>query len=84
MKVKCKIRSNISFICHGLIIILYCRKNVFTYLYERIFQICQNFVKWNLETISQTDDFGHFDGEVFISLLQQNDLAIENEMALYQ
>ncbi|GLV38534.1 Transport and Golgi organization 10 [Carabus blaptoides fortunei] len=45
---------------------------------------CQNFVKWNLETISQTEDFGHFDAEVFISLLQQNDLVIENEMALYQ
>ncbi|XP_077289032.1 BTB/POZ domain-containing protein 17-like [Arctopsyche grandis] len=44
---------------------------------------CQNFVKWNLETLARTSDFGNFEPEVLISLLQQNDLVVYNEMNLY-
>lgn len=45
--------------------------------------MCQNFVKWNLELVAETTDFGNFEPEVLVSLLQQNDLVVLNEMALY-
>jgi hypothetical protein len=46
--------------------------------------VCQNFVKWNLELVAETTDFGNFETEVLVSLLQQNDLVVLNEMALYR
>lgn len=49
-----------------------------------VFQVCQNFVKWNLELVAETTDFGNFEPEILVSLLQQNDLVIHNEMTLYR
>jgi hypothetical protein len=46
--------------------------------------VCQNFVKWNLEFVAKTADFGNFEPEILVSLLQQNDLVIHNEMVLYR
>jgi hypothetical protein len=46
--------------------------------------VCQNFVKWNLEFVAETTDFGNFEPEILVSLLQQNDLVVLNEMALYR
>ncbi|KAJ9577328.1 hypothetical protein L9F63_006072, partial [Diploptera punctata] len=46
-------------------------------------QVCQNFVKWNLELVAETTDFGNFEPEILVSLLQQNDLVVRNEMVLY-
>ncbi|KAJ9577327.1 hypothetical protein L9F63_006071 [Diploptera punctata] len=47
------------------------------------YQVCQNFVKWNLELVAETTDFGNFEPEILVSLLQQNDLVVHNEMVLY-
>lgn len=52
--------------------------------YCYLFQVCQNFVKWNLEFVAKTADFGNFEPEILVSLLQQNDLVIHNEMVLYR
>ncbi|XP_069674979.1 BTB/POZ domain-containing protein 17 isoform X3 [Periplaneta americana] len=49
----------------------------------QVAQVCQNFVKWNLELVAETTDFGNFEPEILVSLLQQNDLVVHNEMALY-
>uniref|UniRef100_A0A1B6D5W6 BTB domain-containing protein n=2 Tax=Clastoptera arizonana TaxID=38151 RepID=A0A1B6D5W6_9HEMI len=44
---------------------------------------CQNFIKWNLELISKTSDFGSLHHELLGKLLQQNDVVVQNEMAVY-
>jgi hypothetical protein len=41
-------------------------------------------VKWNLELVAETADYGNFEPEILVGLLQQNDLVIHNEMALYR
>jgi hypothetical protein len=41
-------------------------------------------VKWNLEPVAKTTDFGNFEPEMLATLLQQNDVVIHNEMALYR
>lgn len=46
-------------------------------------QACQNFVKWNLEMVAETSDFGNFEPDVFANLLKQNDLVVHDEMVLY-
>lgn len=45
---------------------------------------CQNFIKWNIELVATTDDFKNFDPEVLVSLLQQSNLVIHDEMTLYK
>ncbi|XP_066994013.1 BTB/POZ domain-containing protein 17 isoform X2 [Anabrus simplex] len=50
---------------------------------DQVAQACQNFVKWNFELVADTPDFCNFEAEVLASLLQQNDLVVHNEMALY-
>jgi hypothetical protein len=46
--------------------------------------MCLNFVKWNLELVAETTDFGNFEPDILVSLLQQNDLVVLNEKALYR
>lgn len=48
------------------------------------FQACRNFIKWNFELVANTSDFGNFQSDVLAMLLQQNDLVVQNEMALYK
>ncbi|XP_065210315.1 BTB/POZ domain-containing protein 17-like [Planococcus citri] len=44
---------------------------------------CRNFIKWNFELVANTKDFGNFQSDVLSMLLQQNDLVVSSEMALY-
>jgi hypothetical protein len=44
----------------------------------------QNFLKWNLEMVSQTKDFVDLDPNIMLILLQQNDLVIKNEITLFE
>lgn len=44
---------------------------------------CINFIKWNLETVANNPEFSELDVELLVSLLQQNDLVVYNEMVLY-
>ncbi|XP_008195211.1 BTB/POZ domain-containing protein 17 isoform X1 [Tribolium castaneum] len=44
---------------------------------------CQNYIKWNLESIANTPDFSNIDAEMLIQLLQENDVIVYNEMVLY-
>lgn len=49
-----------------------------------IFQKCQDFIKWNLQLIAQTPDFGNFEPEILINILQQDDIVIVDEMTLLE
>ncbi|KAK2580275.1 hypothetical protein KPH14_012522 [Odynerus spinipes] len=49
-----------------------------------ITQSCQNFIKWNLELVAKTADFGNFDLDILVSLLHQSSLVIKDEMTLYK
>lgn len=49
-----------------------------------ISQACQNFVKWNLELVAKTPDFGNFDLDILVSLLHQSNIVIKDEMTLYK
>lgn len=52
--------------------------------HENITQACQNFIKWNLELVAQTADFGNFDLDILVSLLHQSSLVVKDEMMLYK
>ncbi|KAE8751315.1 hypothetical protein FOCC_FOCC001886 [Frankliniella occidentalis] len=45
---------------------------------------CQDFIKWNLQLIAQTPDFGNFEPEILISILEQDDIVILDEMTLLE
>lgn len=44
---------------------------------------CQNYIKWNLESVANTPDFSNFEAEMLVDLLKQSDVVIFNEMVLY-
>jgi hypothetical protein len=44
---------------------------------------CQNYIKWNIESIANTPDFSNIDTEMLIKLLHENDVIVYNEMVLY-
>ncbi|XP_014482683.1 PREDICTED: BTB/POZ domain-containing protein 17 [Dinoponera quadriceps] len=52
--------------------------------HQDISQACQNFVKWNLELVAKTPDFGNFDLDILVSLLHQSSLVVKDEMTLYK
>ncbi|KAK0082532.1 hypothetical protein PV325_010218 [Microctonus aethiopoides] len=52
--------------------------------HREITQICQNFIKWNIELVTKTTDFGNFELDVLVSLLHQSSLVIRDEMTLYK
>ena len=52
--------------------------------HEDISLACQNFVKWNLELVAKTTDFGNFELDTLVALLHQSSLVIKDEMALYR
>lgn len=45
--------------------------------------VCENFLKWNLEKVSEISDFGNIHPEIMAKLLQHNDLVVVNEISLY-
>lgn len=44
---------------------------------------CQNYIKWNLESIANTPDFSNIEPDMLIRLLKENDIVVYNEMVLY-
>ncbi|KAJ8943668.1 hypothetical protein NQ314_009691 [Rhamnusium bicolor] len=52
-------------------------------LHSKVFETCQNYIKWNFESVANTPDFSNFDVDMFIKILQQNDIVVHNEMVLY-
>lgn len=44
---------------------------------------CQNYIKWNLETVANTPDFSNFEVDMLIDLLKQHDVVVYNEMKLF-
>lgn len=44
---------------------------------------CQNYIKWNFESVASTPDFGNFEVDMLIDLLKQHDVVIYNEMKLF-
>lgn len=44
---------------------------------------CQNYIKWNLESIANTPDFSNVEADMLIRLLKENDIVVYNEMVLY-
>lgn len=51
--------------------------------HDNIGQECHNFIKWNFQMVSETEDFGSFEMEVLVSFLQESDLVINDEFSLY-
>ncbi|KAI5727521.1 hypothetical protein M8J77_003304 [Diaphorina citri] len=45
-------------------------------------QACQNYIKWNFESVAETPDFFNFTTESLCKFLTQNDIVVQNEMAL--
>mgnify|MGYP002715726666 CR=1 FL=1 len=52
--------------------------------HDIVAKACRNFVKWNLDIVAKTQDFGNFEPNIFVNLLQESDLVVHNEMRLYQ
>ena len=52
--------------------------------HEELTTKLKNFIKWNLSVIAASKDFIDLDPSIFILLLQQNDLIIPNELALFE
>ncbi|XP_063235338.1 BTB/POZ domain-containing protein 17 isoform X2 [Bacillus rossius redtenbacheri] len=52
--------------------------------HNAVAQECRQFIKQNLDLVAGADDFEHFEPDVFVSLLQESDLVVEDEMTLYQ
>lgn len=44
---------------------------------------CQNYIKWNFESVANTSDFSNFEIEMLVDLLKQNDVVVFNEIVLY-
>lgn len=44
---------------------------------------CQNYIKWNLESVADTPDFQHFELDMLVELLKQHDVVIYNELRLF-
>lgn len=44
---------------------------------------CQNYIKWNFESVANTSDFSNFEVEMLVDLLKQNDVVVFNEIVLY-
>lgn len=51
--------------------------------HTKVFETCQNYIKWNFESVANTPDFSNFDVDMFIKILEQNDIVVHNEMVLY-
>lgn len=51
--------------------------------HTNVFETCQNFIKWNFESVANTPDFSNFDVDMFIKILEQDDIVVRNEMVLY-
>lgn len=45
--------------------------------------ICQNYIKWNFESVANSPDFSNIEPELLILLLKDNDIVVYNEMVLY-
>ncbi|CAK9795918.1 BTB/POZ domain-containing protein 17 [Anthophora quadrimaculata] len=52
--------------------------------HHNITQTCLNFIKWNLELVAETADFGNFDLDILVTLLHQSSLVVKDEMTLYK
>lgn len=48
------------------------------------FQACQDYLKWNFETVAKSRDFGNCSSEILSRLLQWNDLVVADELVLFQ
>lgn len=44
---------------------------------------CQNYIKWNLETVANSPDFSNFEVDMLVDLLKQHDVVVYNEMKLF-
>uniref|UniRef100_A0A8D8FU08 BTB/POZ domain-containing protein 17 n=1 Tax=Culex pipiens TaxID=7175 RepID=A0A8D8FU08_CULPI len=46
--------------------------------------IMKNFIKWNLDIVSESNDFNELCGMILVTLLQQNDLVVQSEFTLFE
>lgn len=51
--------------------------------HEKLTNKLKNFLKWNLALVAKSKDFIDLSFEVFVLLLQQNDLIVKNEFSLF-
>ncbi|KXJ70737.1 BTB/POZ domain-containing protein 17 [Aedes albopictus] len=46
-------------------------------------QALKRFLKWNLDIVSESNDFNELCGMILVTLLQQNDLVVQSEYTLF-
>uniref|UniRef100_T1J0N0 BTB domain-containing protein n=1 Tax=Strigamia maritima TaxID=126957 RepID=T1J0N0_STRMM len=51
--------------------------------HDRVGQDCHNFIKWNFQMVTDTEDLISLETDVLISFLTECDLVIHDEFALY-
>lgn len=51
--------------------------------YVAVAKLCQNYIKWNFESVANTPDFSNFEVDLLCDLLKQSDLIVYNEIVLY-
>lgn len=51
--------------------------------YDNVANLCQNYIKWNFESVANTPDFSNFETELLCDLLKQSDVVVYNEIVLY-
>ncbi|XP_031338421.1 BTB/POZ domain-containing protein 17 isoform X2 [Photinus pyralis] len=51
--------------------------------YDNVANLCQNYIKWNFESVANTPDFSNFETDLLCDLLKQSDIVVYNEMVLY-
>lgn len=57
---------------------------LFSPYHQEITEACQRFLKWNLDIVSETQDFLDLDINILVILLQQNDLVLKSEFELFR
>lgn len=51
--------------------------------HKELTQALQKFLKWNLDIVSESNDFNELCGMILVTLLQQNDLVVQSEFTLF-
>lgn len=69
---------------HNQLILWYQYTSNFGQQHRTVAQCCRNYIKWNLEEVCKAEDFPHLDIQLLISILQEDDVVVQNENQLYQ
>lgn len=52
--------------------------------HAKVASCCRNYLKWNLEKVYEAEDFPYLGIELFVSVLEDDDLVVADENQLYK